>query len=123
MCNAIFGLFQLAYRIAKRCGLFTDLGPDANTAMLVGGTLAPVYRSPRSAQESIHAIATPMGISEGVTVKESTFFALASDNSTDRAANKQELVYTRTVSMGKSRTAFLGLQELQDGTAVGNLAA
>ena len=56
-------------------------------------------------------------------MKESTFFALASDSSTDRAANKQELVYTRTVSMGKSRTAFLGLHDLQDGSAEGILAA
>ena len=37
--------------------------------------------------------------------------------------NKQESVYTWTVSMGKSRTAFLGLQDLQDGSAVGILAA
>ena len=64
-----------------------------------------------------------MRTSEGVTVKESVFFALASDSSTDQAANKQELVYTRTVCMGKSRTAFLGLQDLQDGSAVGILAA
>ena len=60
---------------------------------------------------------------EIVTVKESTFFAPASDNSTNRATNKQELVYTRTVSMGKSRTAFLGLQDLQDGSAEGIVAA
>ena len=60
---------------------------------------------------------------EGVTVKESTFFALASDSSTDRAANKQELVYTRTVSIGKTHTAFLGLHDLHDGSAEGILAA
>ena len=56
-------------------------------------------------------------------MKESMFSALASDSSTDRAAHKQELVYTRTVRMGKSRTAFLGLQDLHEGTAVGILAA
>ena len=30
--NAIFVLFYLAYRAAKRCGPFTDLGRDAMTA-------------------------------------------------------------------------------------------
>ena len=90
--NAIFGLFQLAYSIAKRCWPFTDLGPDycnyCNTGGWNRGTCV------RSAQEIVHAIAAPMRTSEGVAVKESTFFALASDSSTDRAVNKQELVYT-----------------------------
>ena len=93
------------------------------TASPVGGTVAPAYHSPRSARDIMQTIAAPMQTSEGVTVKESTFFAPASDNSTDRVANKQELVYTRTVSMGKSCTAFLGLQDLHDGSAVGILAA
>ena len=54
----------------------------------------------------MHATAALMRTSEGMKVKESTFFAPASDSSPDRAANKQELVYTRMVSMGKPR--FLG---------------
>ena len=123
MRNAIFGLFHLAYRIAKRCGPFTDLGPDAMTATLVGGTVASAYHSPRSAQEMMHAIAAPIRTSEEVTMKESTFFALASGTSTDRVANKHDLVYTRMVPMGKCRTAFLGLQDLHDASAVGILAA
>ena len=64
------------------------------TATLVGGTVAPAYHSPRLARDIVHAIAAPMRTSEGVTVKESTFFApafaLASDNSTDRVANKRK---------------------------------
>ena len=47
-----------------------------------------------------------------MTLKESTHFALASDSSTDGDANKQELVYRRAVSMGRSRNALLGLQAL-----------
>ena len=77
MRNAIFGLFHLAYRIAKRCGPFTDLGPEAMTATLVGGTVAPAYHSPRSARDIMHAIAAPMRTSEGVTVKESASFGTA----------------------------------------------
>ena len=45
------------------------------------------------------------------------------DSSTDWGANKQELVYARTVCMGRSRTFFVGLQDLQAGTAVAILAA
>ena len=54
---------------------------------------------------------------------QSAFFALASNSSTDGAANKQELVYTRTMPAGRSHTTFLGLQDLQVGTAVGLVAA
>ena len=53
----------------------------------------------------------------------SAFFALASDSPTDRAANKQELVCTRTMRACRSHTAFLGLQDLQAGTAVAIVAA
>ena len=39
------------------------------------------------------------------------------------SANKQELVYTRTMRAGRSHLAFLGLQDLQAGAAVAIVAA
>ena len=44
---------------------------------------------------------------------QSAFFAMASDISTHRAANKQKLVYTRTMRARRDHTAFLGLQDLK----------
>ena len=48
---------------------------------------------------------------------------LASDSSMDRSANKQELVYTRSLCNGEVRTAFLGLRNLRDGRAESIMAA
>ena len=121
--QAIFGLFHLVYRLVKRYGCFSQLAADAETATLVGGQVAPAYRSRWAAREIAHAIARPIRAAGGELVRQSAFFALASDSSTDRAANKQELVYTRTMRAGRSHTAFLGLQDLQAGTAIGIVAA
>ena len=60
---------------------------------------------------------------EGEAIESSNFFALASNSSTDRSANKQELVYTRSLRNGEVRTPFLGLRNLQDGRAVSIMAA
>ena len=50
-------------------------------------------------------------------IETSLFFAVASNSSTERSANKQVLVYTRTLHKGHVRTTLLGLWELRDGTA------
>ena len=115
--NTIFGLFMLVYRIVKRMA-FENLPKDGEVATMVGGTVAPAYRTRRQAVPIMHAIAAPIRAVEGRVLKDVSFFALASHNSTDRGAHKAELIYTRTMRDGQSRTAFLGLQELQTGTAV-----
>ena len=109
--EAIFGLFHLVYRLVKRYGCFSQLAADAETATLVGGQVAPAYRSEWAARATAHVIARLIRAAGGELVRHSAFFALASDSSTDRAANKQELVYTRTMRAGRSHTAFLGLQD------------
>ena len=48
---AIFGLFHMVSRLVKRYGCFTQLAADAETATLVGGHLAPAYRSRAAARE------------------------------------------------------------------------
>ena len=80
--------------------------------------MAPAYPTRRQAVPIMHAIAAPIQAAEGCVPKDVSFFALASDSSTDRGPHKAELIYTRTMRDGQSRTAFLGLQELQAGTAV-----
>ena len=119
---AIFGLFHMVCRLVKRYGSFTQLAADAETATLVGGHMEPAYRSPAAARKIAHAIARSIRAAGGEQVLQSAFFALASDSSTDRAANQQELVYARTMRAGRSHTAFLGLQDLQAGTAVAIVA-
>ena len=97
---AIFGFFHLVHRLVKRYGSFTDLAADAATATMVGGAVAPAYRSPLAAREIMHSIAAPIRAASGEDITQPSVFARASDSSTDWGANKQELVYARTVFMG-----------------------
>ena len=120
---AIFGLFHLIYRLVKHYGSFTELAADAATATMVGGALVQAYRSPLTAGGVMHSVAAPIRAAREADVTQPSFFAPVSDILTDRGANKQELVYARTVSMGRSRTSFPGLQDLQAGTAVAIIAA
>ena len=121
--NAIFGLFHLPYRIAKRGSPPFHLPGDAGALVLAGGTITPLYHSNDSAIEIVHAIAAPIRSAKGDAVRTSRFFALASDSSTHRAAHKQELIYTRTWCDAGITTSYLTLHKLQDGTVVGILAA
>ena len=121
--QAINGLFQLVYRMAKRGSPLAYIPGDVEALMLGGGTVTPSYHSCSSVHQIVHAIAAPIGFVEGEAIETSLFFALASDSSTDRPANKQELVYTRTLREGQVCTAFLGLWELRDGTTPSIVAA
>ena len=91
--------------------------------MLSGGTVTTAYHSPFSVRQIVHAIAAPICSVEGQAIETSLFFALASDSSMDRSANKQELVYTRTLREGQFCAASLGLWELRDGTTPSIVAA
>ena len=84
--------------------------------------MAPAYRSRWAERDIAHAIARPIRAARGQLLRQSAFFALALDSFTDRAANKQELVYTGTMRAVWRHTAFLGLQDLQAGTAIGIVA-
>ena len=101
--RAILGLFLLVYCILKRSGAFTDLSGDAQAAAISGGAVAPAYRSARSAREITHSIAGPIRAFEAQVLKEATFYALASDSSTNCAVHKQELVYTNVATRVCSR--------------------
>ena len=58
-------------------------------------------------RQVVQAITTIIRFVEGQAIETSLFFALASDSSTDRSANKQELVSTRTLREGHVCTAYL----------------
>ena len=75
--QAIFGLFHLVYRLVKRYGCFSKLAADAETATLVGGQVAPAYRSRWAARDIAHAITRPIRAAGGELVRQSAFFALA----------------------------------------------
>ena len=121
--RAINGLFQVVYRMAKRGSPPAHIPGDAEALMLSGGTVVPAYHSPSSVRQIVHAITAPIRSVEGQAIETSLFIALASDSSTDRSANKQELVYTRTLCEAQFYTAFLGFWELRDGTAPSSVAA
>ena len=118
----IFGLFHIVFGVVKRYGSCTELAADVETATLMGGQLAPAYRSPAAAREIAHATPRPIRAAEGEQVLQSAFFTFASDSSTDRAANEKDLVYTRTMRARRSHLAFLGVHDLQAGTAVAIVA-
>ena len=121
-CAAIFGMFHLVYGLVKRYGSFTDLAADAATATMVVGAVVQAYRSPLAAREIMHSFAAPIRTARGEGIMQLSFFALASDSSTDWGANNQELVYAQKVPMGRSRIFFVRLHDLQAGTAVAILA-
>ena len=104
MRNAVCGLFHLVYRVAKRCGPLDHVQQDASTATLVGMIVAQPT-APYSACGILHATVAPISASEGEPLRQSCFFAFASDSSTARNAHKEELVYAQTVRMGRSHTA------------------
>ena len=58
---------------------------------LTGGTILPSYRSPPSGREVLRFISHPFRISQGLVIKESSFFSIASDLCMDRAPKKEEL--------------------------------
>ena len=76
--NAIFGLFMLVYHIVKRMAPFENLAGDAEVATMVGGTVAPAYRTWQQVVPIMHAIAAPIRAAEGHILKDVSFFALAS---------------------------------------------
>ena len=97
------GLFQLVYRVAKRGSPPAHIPGDAEAVRLAGGTVTPSYRSHHSVATITHAIAAPIRSVEGEAVEGSNFSALAYDSSTDRSANKEELVYTGSLRNGEVR--------------------
>ena len=107
--GAINGLFQVVYRMAKRGSPRAHIPGDAEALMLSGGTVTRAYHSPFSVRQMVHAIAAPIRLAEGRAIETSLFFALASDSTTDRAANKQELVYTPNSSRRPNLYCLPGL--------------
>ena len=78
--NAIAGLFQLVYRMAKRGSPPAHIPGDAEAVQLAGGTVTPSYQSHHSVATITHAIAAPIRSVEGEAIESSNFFALASDS-------------------------------------------
>ena len=56
-------------------------------------------------------------------LKQSRFFSIKADGSTDNSTSEQESVYVRYVANGKPENKFIGLEEVEDSTSMGVLAA
>ena len=100
-----------------------DFPGDLCMIELSGGNVLPGYRSRFSARGILAAIAVPFRNTQGTIIQSAEYLALASDWATDRAADKAELVYYRTMFEGKPRTAALSCQPLPNGTASGTLSS
>ena len=121
--QGILALFRTVYRIAHRSGPLSHLEGDAKLVSLNGGTIIPSYHSPPSGREVLRFISQPFRISQGLVIKGSSFFSIASDSCTDRAAKKEELFYVRAVVDGVMATTYFSCQPLPSGTAPGIVTA
>ena len=121
--QGIMALFRTVYRILQRAGPLSHVEGDAELVSLNGGTIIPGHCSPFSAREVLRFISQPFRISQGLVIKESSFFSIASDSCTDRAAKKEELFYVRAVVDGVMATNSFSCQPLPSGTAPGIVTA
>ena len=106
-----------------RAGPLSHVEGDAELVSLNGGPIIPSHRSPFSAREVLRFISQPFRISQGLVIKESSFFSIASDSCTDRAAKKEQLFYVRAVVDGVMATNYFSCQPLPSGTAPGIVTA
>ena len=107
----------------QRFGPLTHLEGDAELVPLNGGTIIPSYRSPPSGREVLRFISHPFRISQGLVIKESSFFSIALDLCTNRASKKEEPFYVHAVVDGVMATNFFSCQPLPSGTAPGTVTA
>ena len=121
--QAILALFRTVYKIVQCSGPLTYLEGDAELVPLYGGTIIPSYCSPPSGREVLRFISHPFRISQGLAIKEYSFFSIASDSCTDRASKKEELLYVRAVVDGVMATNFFSCQPLPSGTALSIVTA
>ena len=121
--QGILALLRTAYKIVHRSGPLRHLEGDAELMPLNGGTILPSYRSPPSGREVLRFISHPFRISQGLVIKESSFFSIASDLCTERASKEEELFYVRAVVDGVMATNFFSCQPLPSGTAPGIVTA
>ena len=121
--QGILSPFRTAYRSVHRFGPLSHLEGHAELVSLNGGTIIPSYRSPPSGREVLRFISQPFRISQGLVIKESSFFSIASDSCTNRAAKKEELFYFRAVVDGVMATNYFSCQPLPSGTAPGIVTA
>ena len=89
--QGILTLLRTVYRIVHCSGPLSHLEGDAGLVPLNGGTFLRSYRSPPSGREVLRFIFHPFRISQGLVIKESSFFSIASDSRTERASKKEEL--------------------------------
>ena len=115
--------FRGVYQGEKRAGHLADLPGDLSMVELSGGSVLPAYRLEFSARGILRAIALPFRNRQGTIILASELLALVSDSTTDRSAQKAELIYYRTMVEGKARTAYLSCQGLSSGTAAKTFSA
>ena len=72
--QGILALFRTVYRIAHRSGPLRHLEGHAELVSRNGGTIISTYRSPPSGREVLPFISHPFRISQGLVIKESSFF-------------------------------------------------
>ena len=110
--QGILALFRIVYRIAHRSGPLSHMEGDAELVSLKGDKIIPSHRSLPSGREVLPFISHPFRISQGLVIKEASFFSIASDSCTDRASKKEEPFYVCSVVDGVMATNLFSCQPL-----------
>ena len=76
------------------------------------------YTSERCMQEVLQCLGETVAEPISSRVRQSPFFALCIDETTDVSVTKELIVYSRYIVDGEVRTSFLKIMEMCDGTAI-----
>ena len=124
--KALIGAMKCMYFLNKQeiahttnflplCELGKSLGAVYLQDLRQGGNAQ--YTSERFKQESVHALADTVAKPIYESLKDSPFFSLCIDETTDVSITKQLIVYARYLVGGSVKTSFVRIVELPDGTA------
>ena len=93
-----------------------SLGASYLSDLYVGGNAH--YTSECCMQELLQCLGETVAEPISSHVRQSPFFALCIDETTDVSVTKELIVYCRYIVDGEVRTSFLKIMEMRDGTAI-----
>ena len=116
-------LFNSAYCTAIRGWSFNDFFTLCQLQIKNGVDIGNNYHNGPGVKSMVQSIAHVISQKTVNALKQSRFFSIKADGSTDNSTSEQESVYVRYVANGIPENKFIGLQEVENSTSMGVLAA
>lgn len=110
-------IFNTAYMVAKEDYSISDFEKICKLQKKNGLSLGETYMNDKAGKLFINYIAKDIRQEIRNDIEQSDFFSLMSDSATDRSSTNSEIVYATFVKDGISKTRYLALVELEDGSA------